>query len=199
MSAETRVGTDVGTSTGLYALAGWLSILQAVVVLLPKVALDLLARPLSLSGSGMVQLISGMQAVGDLIGIYVLVMFRRLLNERDSFHGVDKLITALICCYAAVAILVVAELVFNVPVAVMSALIIVSALSSLISIVYAVRLLKLEHDLSGLLKPYSYSTIVAGILGATLVLGKYGHAIYMISLILLGMILIRAKSEPEYL
>jgi hypothetical protein len=195
MSTDTRVGT----SADLYALAGWLSILQAVVVILPKVALDLLAGPLSLSGSGMVQLISGIQAAGDLIGIYVLVMFRSLLNERHSFHGADRLITAIICCYVAAAILVAAELVLDAPVAVMSALIIVSALSSLISIVYAVRLLKLEHDLSGLLKPYSYSTIVAGILGATLVLGEYGRAIYMVSLILLGMILIRAESEPEYL
>jgi hypothetical protein len=191
--------TKVGTSTGLFTLAGWLCILQAVVVILPKVALDLLAGPLSLSGSGMVQLISGIQAVGDLFGIYVLVMFRNLLNERHSFHGVDTLITAMIWCYAAAAILVATELVLDAPVAVMSAFIIVSALTSLISVVYAVRLLKLEHDLAGLLKPYSYATIVAGILGATIVLGEYGRAIYMVSLILLGMILIRAKAEPEYL
>jgi hypothetical protein len=190
---------EVGTSIGLYTLAGWLSILQAVVVILPKVAIDLLAGPLSLSGSGMVQLISGIQAVGDLLGIYVLVMFRKLLNERHSFHRVDTLISAIIFCYVAAAILVVLELVLNAPVTVMSSLLIVYALSSLISVIYAIRLLKLEHSLSGLLKLYSYSTIVAGVFGATLVLGEYGRAIYMVSLILLGMILIRAESEPEYL
>jgi hypothetical protein len=189
----------VGTAVSLYTLAGWLSILQAVVVVLPKVALDLFAEPLSLSGSGMVQLISGIQAIGSLLGIYVLIMFRRLLNERHSFHKVDMLITALICCNAAAAVLVAVELVLNTPVSAMSGLLIVSVLSSLISIVYAFRLLKLDTNLSGLLKPYVYSTMVAGLLGATLVLGEYGQAIYMVSLILLGMILIRADSEPEYL
>jgi hypothetical protein len=190
---------EVGTAIGLYTLAGWLSILQAVVVILPKVAIDLFAGPLSLSGSGMVQLITAIQAAGDLLGIYVLIMFRRLLNERHSFHRVDTLINAIICCYIAAAVLVVLELALSAPVAVMSGIMIVYALSSLISILYAVRLLKLENNLSGLLKPYSYSTIVAGLFGATLVLGEYGRAIYMVSLILLGMILIRAESEPEYL
>jgi len=188
-----------GTAVSYYTVAGWLSILQAVVVVLPKVALDLFVRPLSLSGSGMVLLISGIQAIGNLLGIYVLIMFRRLLNERHSFHKVDLLITALICCNVATAVLVVVELVLNTPVSAMSGLVIVSALSGLISVIYAFKLLKLESDLSGLLKPYVYSTMVAGLLSATLVLGEYGHAIYIVSLILLGMILIRAESEPEYL
>jgi hypothetical protein len=189
----------VGTAVSVYTLAGWFSIVQAVFVILPKVAVDFLAGPLSLSGSGIVQLISGIQAIGDILGIYVLIIFRRLLNERHSFHKVDTLIVALICCNAAAAIIVVMELLLNTPVAAMSGFMIVYVLSSLISIVYAVRLLKLEFNLSGLLKPYVYSTIVAGLLGVTLVLGEYGNAIYMVSLILLGMILIRAESEPEYL
>jgi hypothetical protein len=188
-----------GTSVSLYTLAGWLSILQAVIVVLPKIAVDFFAEPLSLSGSSMVQLITGIQAVGGLLGIFVLIMFRRFLNERHSFHKVDILISALICCYAAAPIIVILEVVLNTSPTVMSGLLIVYVLSSLISIVYALRLLKLDSNLSGLLKPYAYSTIAAGLLGATLVLGEYGGAIYMVSLILLGMILIRAESEPEYL
>jgi hypothetical protein len=188
-----------GTAVSLYTLAGWLSILQAVIVILPKVAVDFLAGPLSLSGSGIVQLITGIQAVGGLLGIFVLLMFRRFLNERHSFHKVDMLISALIYCYVAAPIIVAVELALNTSVTAMSGLLIVYVLSSLISIFYAVRLLKLDSNLSGLLKPYVYSTIAAGLLGATLVLAEYGRAIHMVSLILLGMILIRAESEPEYL
>ena len=52
--------------------------------------------------------------------------------------------------------------------------------------VYAIRLLKLESNLSGLLKPYVYTTIAGGVFGVTLVLGEYGRPIFMVSLILLA-------------
>ncbi len=189
----------VRTGVSLYTLAGWLSIVQAVIILLPKVVLDLFVDHMSLSGYGIIQLITGFQAVGKLVGIYVLFMFRRLLNERHSFHNADTLINALICCYAAAVLIGAVDLVLNPQFSVMLALPIIDGLSSLISIVYAIRLLKLESNLSGLLKPYVYSMIASGVCGATIVLGEYGRPIFMVSLILLGMILIRAESEPEYL
>lgn len=195
------MNTEKAVSTGVspYTLAGWLSILQAVILLLPKVVLDLFVEHMSLSGYGIIQLITGFQAVGMLVGIYVLFTFRRLLNERHSFHNTDTLINALICCYAAAVLIGAVDLVLNPQFSVMIALPIIYGLSSLISIVYAIRLLKLECNLSGLLKPYVYSTIASGVCGVTLVLGEYGRPIFMVSLILLGMILIRAESEPEYL
>ena len=126
-------------------------------------------------------------------------MFRRLLNERHSFHKADKPIYALICCYAAAALIGVVGLVLNQHIDFMPILVIISMLSSLVSIIYAISLLKMDSNLSGLLKPYVYSTIAAGVFGATLVLSEYGLPISMVSLILLGLILIRAESEPEYL
>jgi hypothetical protein len=181
-----------------YTVAGWLSILQAVIIL-PRVGFDLFVETMSLSGSGMMQLITGFHTVGVLLGIYVLLMFRRVLNDRHSFHNADKLINALICCYAAAALIGAVDLILNPPFSVIFAVPIISVVSSLIGIFYAIRLLQLESNLSGLLKPYVYSTIAGGVLGATVVLGEYGRPIYMVSLILLGMILIRAESEPEYL
>ena len=188
----------VSTSISLYTLAGWLSILQAV-ILLPKVGVDLFVEYLTPSGYGILQLFIGFDVVSKLLGIYVLLMFRRLLNERHSFHNADKLINALIFCYAAFALIWALDLVLNPQFNVIFALPIIYVLSSLISIVYAIRLLKLESNLSGLLKPYVYTTIAGGVFGVTIVLGGYGRPIFMVSLILLGMILIRAKSEPEYL
>ena len=192
--------TEKAVSTGVssYTLAGWLSILQAVIIL-PRVGVDLFVEHMTLSGYGILQLIIGFHVVSKLLGIYVLFMFRRLLNERHSFHNVDKLINALICCYAAFALIWAVDLVLNTHFNVIFALPIISGLSSLFSIIYAIRLLKLECNLSGLLKPYVYSTIAGGVFGVSVVLGEYGRPIFMVSLILLGMILIRAKSEPEYL
>jgi len=188
----------ISTGVSSYTLAGWLSILQAVIIV-PKVGVDLFVEHMTLSGYGILQLFIGFYVVSKLLGIYVLFMFRRLLNERHSFHHADKLIDALICCYAAFALIWAVDLVLNPYFNVIFALPIISGLSSLISIVYAVRLLKLDSNLSGLLKPYVYSTIACGVFGVTIVLGEYGRPIYMVSLILLGMILIRAESEPEYL
>jgi len=188
----------VSTGVSLYTLAGWLSILQAVIIL-PKVGVDLFVEYLTPSGYGILQLFIGFDVVSKLLGIYVLFMFRRLLNERHSFHNADKLINALIYCYAAFALIWALDLVLNPQFSVLFALPIIYVLSSLISIVYAIRLLKLESNLSGLLKPYVYTTIAGGVFGVTIVLGEYGRPIFMVSLILLGMILIRAESEPEYL
>lgn len=188
----------VSTGVSLYTLAGWLSILQAVIIL-PKVGVDLFVEYLTPSGYGILQLFIGFDVVSKLLGIYVLFMFRRLLNERHSFHNADKLINALIFCYAAFALIWALDLVLNPQFSVLFALPIIYVLSSLISIVYAIRLLKLESNLSGLLKPYVYTTIAGGVFGVTIVLGEYGRPIFMVSLILLGMILIRAESEPEYL
>jgi len=188
----------VSTGVSSYTLAGWLSILQAVIIL-PRVGVDLFVEHMTLSGYGILQLIIGFHVVSKLLGIYVLFMFRRLLNERHSFHNADTLINALICCYAAAVIIGAVDLVLNPQFSVMIALPIIYGLSSLISIAYAIRLLKLESNLSGLLKPYVYSTIASGVCGVTIVLGEYGRPIFMVSLILLGMILIRAESEPEYL
>ena len=188
----------VSTGVSLYTLAGWLSILQAVIIL-PKVGADLFVEYLTPSGYGILQLFIGFDVVSKLLGIYVLFMFRRLLNERHSFHNADKLINALIFCYAVFALIWALDLVLNPQFSVLFALPIIYVLSSLISIVYAIRLLKLESNLSGLLKPYVYTTIAGGVFGVTIVLGEYGRPIFMVSLILLGIILIRAESEPEYL
>ena len=76
---------------------------------------------------------------------------------------------------------------------------IVGILTGLISIYYAIRLLKLESNLSGLLKPYVYSTIAGAACNTTVVLGQFGSVIFMVSFVFLGLILIRAESEPEYL
>lgn len=189
----------VNTGVSMYAVAGWLSILQAVIVILPKVAVDFLAKFMSISGSNIIQMYTGIHVVGRLLGIFVLFMFLRLLNERHSFHKVDLLIKILIGCHAAFALVGAVGLALNLQVDFLSVLIVISWVSSLISIIYAIRLLKLEHNLSGLLKPYAYATIAGGLLGVTLILGEYGRPFIMVSLILLGMILIRAESEPEYL
>jgi hypothetical protein len=134
-----------------------------------------------------------------IVGMYVLSVFRRLLNERYGFHDVDNWITTLMLCYGLAALIGFAGLALISQSTVITATLIVYGTSSLVSIVYAAKLLRLEFDLSGLLRPYAYTTIASGICGVTIVLGPLGNLIFMVSLIVLGIILIRARAESEYL
>jgi len=188
----------VDTQTNPYALAGWLSILHAG-ILLAKSGVEILPNVVSLSSSGYLQLLMGFHALGVLVGIYVLFMFRRFLNEQHGFHKVDALIVILILINIIAALVDAAGMIFLSQYNAISAILIVYALASLVGIFYGVRLLKLDNDLSGLLKPYAYATIAAGACGVTLYLSHVASLIYTVSLILLGIILIRARSEFEYL
>jgi hypothetical protein len=191
-------GNLASPASSLFTLAGWLSIFQAV-ILLPKSGLGLYLEIMSLSSSFLVQLITALHVIGMLVGIFVLFTFQRYLNECFDFHKVDFLINILILSYASAAIIGTMGLIMLSQESVIIATLIVYGFSSLVSILYAVRLLELKSNLSGLLKPYAYTTIASGICGATIVLGHVGNLIYMVSLIFLGIILIRARSELEYL
>jgi len=160
----------VGRRVTSYTLAGWVSIIQAVIIL-PRIGADLFVKHTTLPGYGIIQLFTGFNAVGYLLGIYVLLMFRRLLNDRHSFHKADKPISAIILCHAAFAVIWALDLVLHAYLDLLLALLIVSVLSSLLNILFAIKLLRLEANLSGLLKPYVYATIAGAVLGASLILG----------------------------
>jgi hypothetical protein len=190
--------TESGTSTKQYALAGWLAIIHAVLIL-PKAGIELLFEITPQSSANYLQLITGFHASGLILGIYVLFMFKRFLNDHHQFHKADTLIIILILFKSVGLVIDIAGIILASYSNVISANIILYGLTSAISIIYAIKLLKLNNDLLGLLKPYVYLTIASGICGATLILQEIASLIYMASLIILGIILIRTRSEFDYL
>ena len=69
---------------------------------------------------------------------------------------------------------------------------------AILSIVFAVRLLRLRDSLFGLLKPYAYLTIVASALLATFLLAFLGLFFDAACSVLLGLIFLRsARSVPH--
>jgi hypothetical protein len=190
------------TKTDQYTLAGWLAIISAI-LLVPEIALAALSE---LAALGINLIVIPIHLANLIIGIYILYMFRRLLNQRFDFHATDTLIT----------ILIIVNIVFSV-VGLIGLLVNTFGLSSdtehilsiitlilfipfcILTIVFGVRLLKLKDDLFGLLKPYAYTTIGSGVCGATIILAPIGLFVAAAALVILGMIFLRAMREAEIL
>lgn len=192
----------VATSNHRYALAGWLSIASAV-LLVPEIGLSVLLKFLA---SGLEALIAPLHVVNLAIGIFVLYMFRSLLNERYNFHGVDIPIMILICTNIVFFILGLFDLFSGIIMGAAALALGISVLTmvlfvlfSIVNIVFGVMLLKLKNDLFGLLKPFAYMTIASGVLGATVILAPLGLIAAVAALVILGMIFLRAKEEAEIL
>ena len=72
---------------------------------------------------------------------------------------------------------------------------------AILSIIFAVKLLRLEDNLYGLLKPYAYTTIVASALFATFLLAFLGFFLDAACSVMLGLIFLRAARglpRPEF-
>lgn len=206
MQAEEMV---VSTSNR-YLLAGWMSIIAAVLFPLQFIV-------------GIVQGIIGARAfhikgpiVGpaDLLGlistalaVYVIIMFRQLLHERFRYHGVDLLITIsiwwLIGFQVLGLMLKTMLLLTNLPelmqIVMMLGLFSVAMVTvGIVDIMIAVRLLKLREQMSDLLAAYVYLTLAAGILEVTILLSPLALILVPITSIILGVVFLREKEEAEF-
>ena len=128
-----------------------------------------------------------------LIAIYILLTFKGLLNSYFSFYNVDTIIAMLIWALvflagANIVPLFLPEYKVNIGIFTL----IFTLLCGILNIMLGVKLLKLKEDLFGLLKPFSYLTIAAGILCVTIVLLPLYMIAEVISSILLAIIFFRA-------
>lgn len=180
-----------------YNLAGWLAILYAI-LLVPQIIFGLIVEWTASGHPAAEMLMTLLNMAGFALVIYVLVMFRHLLNERFDFHDVDTLIGILVW---ANALFMALGLIGIIPAFEDPLKIIVLALFvpySIITAVFGFKLLRLKDDLFGLLKPYAYTTMALGILGATILLMPIALFVQIAALIIQGMILLRAKEQVEF-
>jgi len=189
------------TKTVQYALAGWLAIISAV-LLVPEIGLAVLLEFIS---SDLKVIIAPIHIANLIIGVYILYMFRRLLNKEFGFHNTDVIITILILVDIVSFIIGIVELggsMFGLKLTAdydLTLSMFVLFAYSIVTIVFATMLLKLKDDLFGLLRPYAYTTIVSGVCGATVVLSPIGLLAAVVALVMQGMIFLRAKREAEIL
>ncbi|MFC1475445.1 hypothetical protein ACFLQW_00400 [Candidatus Zixiibacteriota bacterium] len=181
-----------------YAVAGWLAIAQAVLVL-PQIALAVFVEILSESFPVANVFLVMMKITGLAVGVYVLYMFKHLLNDRYGFHKTDILILILIGANAFFFTLGIIGLIPSLEIAVGIATIVLLVPFSVLEIIFGVLLLKLEDNLFGLKRPFAYLTIAGGVCGVTVILMPFYFLAGLVSLVIQGMIFLRAKEDMEFL
>jgi hypothetical protein len=191
---------------GEYNVAGWLAIAAAVLTLpmfgfglamdiashrVPKVALLLLVpyAIVSLAQMG--------------FGLFAFARFRNFLNKRHGFHEVDALILTIIIgviviffiAFPARVLTVLGVLEGPFVLIPIIAIAVVGISLGILGIIFAIRLMRLQSDLNGYLKPYAWITIAAGICFATFILSPVGMLLDAVGNVLLGMIFLKPEGE----
>ncbi len=191
-----------------YAVAGWLAIAAAILIVpmfLLGILVDVVAQkqrdvaPLFLVAYLAVTIT---QTAFDL---YAFSRLRGLLNERFGFHAVDKLIVAIILgVIALVGVIISSKILLTLGLVPLDAafvftgaLFLVGLPLNILCIIFAVKLLSLEDDLQGLLKPYAYTTIAAAICFASFILVPFGLLAAAAAALILGIIFLRAGRQTE--
>ena len=199
-----------------YEMVGWLSITSAV-LLFPSMLLGIILEVVS--GPVVLALLIPYVLLFSLsigMSLYALYRFKGLLNDRYQFHDVDNLITAIVILGGVFSVAAISARVMGtflginvqdphtlIPVAIGGAVFfaLVGLPLSILSIIFAVKLLRLRDDLGGLIKPYAWTTIVASALFATFILAFLGFFLDAACSVILGLIFLRASRgvpRPEF-
>jgi len=173
-------------------LAGSFSI-AAAVLSIPLVMVQVISE--SPEGQSAVFLIlqSIFNAAYVAISVYVLIIFKRLLNQKANFYDVDRYIEFIIWVNIASAALHIITLPFKEAQETMGTVfLILLVLIGIIMVLFGLKLLKCADDLYGYLKTYSYLTIASGIMIAIFILALFGIIISLISDVILALIFFKS-------
>jgi hypothetical protein len=194
-----------------YIVAGWLAIVQAVLFPLGFVVgivqTGIGARALDIRGPiiGPSELIF---IAFTAIGVYTLLMFRRLLNERYENHDLDLLI--IISIWWAVTFQVISiglkvatiiywpvdEIAFVLVYIVFMTAAMVSI--GIVDIMIAVRLLKVKEAFNDAIRVFAYVTMAAGICEITVFLTPLALLLVPVTCVILAIIFLHDKQQVEF-
>lgn len=175
-------------------LAGWLSITNALFAI-PSIAMSWFLDSMDGIGPVISQAILTIVSLG--LFLYIISYLRKLLNVRFQFHGVNIYISLLIWGNVALAALSLLSLGSKELEWVMNFLSVAAFIFfGILSIIFAIRLLRLPGNLYGLLKPFSYTQIVSGICFITVFLFPVGVIAGSVADVILGIIFFRAAEQP---
>jgi hypothetical protein len=186
-----------------YTVPGWTAIAAAALTL-PMLVLGLILDIAARKSPGIASVVllpylfvASAQAI---CGLYALGRLKTFLNERHAFHDVDSIIIVIIIAGCAMTLAALTARVALVAVGLdkageiyFTALLVTAGITmAILGLIFAVKLLRLESDLGGLLKPFIYTNIAASVCFATLLLAPLGLLLDAASNVLLGMIFLRS-------
>lgn len=196
-----------------YALAGWLAIAAAVLIV-PSFVLGFAAEIAKHRAPELVPTLLipylATTICFTIFSVYVILRFRTLLNRRHGFHAIDGLVTAIVVgvivmtLYAIPMKLLGLMNVIDEPPIVILAVIPIAVIGitlGVLSIILGIRLLRLPVESTSYYRVYAWICIAAGICFVTFILGPLGGLIDAAGNIVLAMLFLKPEGEettPEF-
>ena len=132
---------------------------------------------------------ASIQLFGTLLFVVITGFMKKLLNRQYHFHDTDRQIDLMIMANVGAGILVLVGLFFTPMKETLGiAAIVVMVFLGIVQVQFGYRLLKLQNDLGGMLKPFCYSNVITGIFIASVVFLIFGVVTSAISDLMLGTI-----------
>ena len=180
-----------------YIVAGGMS-LAAAVLLLPYIVLSLVTeiRPHTLATLLPLTVLIGVLEL--ICSIFAFIIFKSLLNERYRFHDVDNLFPIIIFGSIIIFFAGLTGKAFpGVRIPAMVLLIGTGIVTSITSIVFGVRLLRLRARMHGLLKPLAYTYIIASVFFLTQILAIIGLLVNVAGSVIMAIIFFSGREEDD--
>ena len=140
--------------------------------------------------------------------VYALIMFRKLLNERYNYHGIDVLITLSILCNI---LFITGSLVLRglyavmwrwpeveLAVAYFAFMAISMVIFGIVDIFIGIRLLKIQGNPNVLLKIFAVVSLIAGLCELTVLLTPIALFLAPVSFVVLGLVLLKEDEGLEF-
>lgn len=186
-------------TTQRLTLAGWVAITNAVLTI-PFSVLGIFIG--WQQGRGM-KTATVLLTITGLLTIIMLVLFififsslKDLLNTRFNFRDTDIFISVIIWVNVSSGVISVIGILFTALETVAGVIATVLIVPyGIVSIVFAIKLLQLPDTLHGMLKPFAYTSMAAGLCFASIVLIPVGLLTSAITDIILGIIFLRAAES----
>jgi len=144
---------------------------------------------------------TGLDLVTLGIGIYVILRLREWLHENYGFHALDTIITMIIVGNVVIMPLAAAGRILGVgeQYLYLIPMYCVIAYLSIVTIVFAARLLRIEGEMRGLKRPIAYVGIAISVCFLSFILIPIGVLLGAVYNLLIGLLLLqRPAEEVEY-
>jgi hypothetical protein len=194
-----------------YRLAGWLAVVQAIlfpVGVVAGIVEAVVAGELFNVRKPFIGPSDMLMIVFTVIGVYTLLMFRRLLHERYDYHDLDLLI--IISIWWIIVFQVVGlglnllMMIFWPVSAVILALTFLVFFTAamvtigIVDIMIAVKLLRIKESFSEYIRVFAYVTMAAGICEVSVIFAPFSLILIPVSAGVLALVFFRDRQEVEF-
>lgn len=138
------------------------------------------------------------QTAGVALFVAITLYLKKLLNGQFRFHDANKYIDLMIMANVVASVLVIAAYSFtDLKETLSTAALVIEVLQGIIQVQFGLKLLKLQNNLGGMLKPFCIANIATGICIASVVLIIVGVVVSAISDLMLGTIFFHVSKSMK--